>query len=106
MGTYINEGLPESFIVKKEEVRIELVVVDQLHPDLVLAMGEGAIGSILAIRAIIRIVDTELGLVFLEAVELLHLVVALLAALAARALEFVVLVLDMLSIRTSTFWAN
>lgn len=82
--------------MEDEEIGVQLVVVDQLHPDLVLAMRERAEDVVLAVCTIVWVVCAELGLVLLQAVELLHLVVAFVAVIALGAHEVVVLVLDVL----------
>ena len=92
--------------MEDEEVGVRLVMVDQLHPDLVLAVREGAEHVVLAVVTVVGVVSAELSLILLEAVKLLDFVVALVAVVSFGALEIVVLVLDELSKRWGTFWAT
>lgn len=64
----ITDKIPQRFIVEDEEVSIQLVVVDQLHPDLILPMSERAENVILTVPAIIRVVCAELRLILLQAI--------------------------------------
>ena len=92
--------------MEDEEVGVQLIVVDQLHPDLVFPMRKRAKDIILTVCTIVGIMGAELRFVLLEAVELLHLVVAFVAVVSPRTREIVVLILDILNHQNSTFWAT
>lgn len=66
------EGAELGLVVEHVEVFVELVVVNEFGPDLVLAVREGAEVSVLTLLHVVRKVRAELLLIGLMLVELLH----------------------------------
>ena len=92
--------------MEDEEVHVYLVMVDQLHPNLVLPVSKRTEDAVLAVCAIVGIVSAELCLVFFQTVELFYLIVTFIAVLPLRARKIVVLILNELDQPNSTFWAT
>lgn len=89
--------IPQGFIVKNKKVSVLIVVMDQLHPNLIFRVGERAINPILTTRYTARVTGTELGLVLLQTVELLHFVVTFLTTVSIGAFKLIILILCILN---------
>jgi len=62
------ERTPDCFEVEHVEILVVLVVMDQLDDDVVLAVGEGAERSVLALFEVVGIEGAELGFVLFGAI--------------------------------------
>lgn len=70
------ERTPDCLIVEHVEVVVEVIVMDQVDHDLMLAMREGTVVKVFAVVGVVREKGTELGLVFVWVVEHLDDVMA------------------------------
>jgi len=62
------KGTPERFVMEDEKISVSLIVMNQLHSNLVLSMSKRAVHIVFTVAAIIRVVRTELGLILLETI--------------------------------------
>lgn len=79
------EGTPNSFEVEHVEIIIVEQVVDQFYDDIIFAVREAAVRTVVTILDVVRVIGTKLRLVLLWLVKLLHPVMRLLALVAERA---------------------
>ena len=70
------ERTPDCLVVEHVEVVVEVIVMDQIDYDLMLAMREGTVVKVFAVVGVVREKGTELALVFVGVVEHLDDVMA------------------------------
>lgn len=82
--------------MKNEKISIGLIVVYQLHSNLVFSVRKGTVNIVLTICTIVGIVGAELCFVFLETIQLFYLVMTFITLFTLGTHEIVVFILDVL----------
>lgn len=77
----LSVGAPHSLEVEDVEVHVRLELLNQLHRQLTLGVGEGAELAVLALRMAVEVRRTELGFVFVWMIKLFNSIVSLITCI-------------------------